>query len=63
MKKIFALLLTLAMVLALAACGSQPANDPAPAPSDGGQTDTPAPPSAPEKIGRASCRERVLIQV
>ncbi len=43
MKKIFALLLTLAMVLALAACGSQPADDPAPAPTDGGQADTPAP--------------------
>ena len=43
MKKIFALLLTLAMVLALAACGSQPANNPAPAPSDGGQADAPAP--------------------
>lgn len=43
MKKIFALLLTLAMVLALAACGSQPADDPAPAPNNGGQADTPAP--------------------
>ena len=48
MKKIFALLLTLAMVLALAACGSQPANESVPPQNDGGQTDTPAPPPASE---------------
>ena len=61
MKKLLALLLTLSMVFALAACGG---NDNKPSDSSNTPTDTNTPaPDANTQIGRASCRERVLIQV
>ena len=44
MKKLFALLLTLAMVLSLAACGQAPAADPTDAPA-ATPTDAPAAPA------------------
>ena len=63
MKKLFAMLLAVAMVFSLAACGSNPSGENSQPPVNGGNEESAepsqAPSEAPSEIGRASCRERV----
>ena len=68
MKKAAILAAALAMILTLAACGNRDDNDSGNQPNDSSVTDNNGVSGShdrddPVKIGRASCRERVLIKV